>query len=88
MHVIITKQFSKDTQNELNKTMQLKLAELIEELQQATSLDLIPNVKKLKGYKIAYRIRMGDYRIGFLLETDTIKLSRIMNRKEIYRYFP
>ena len=68
--------------------MQLKLAELIEELQQAASLGSVSNVKKLKGYKLAYRIRMGDYRIGFLLEADTIKLGRVMNRKEIYRYFP
>jgi hypothetical protein len=31
---------------------------------------------------------MGEYRIGFILEANTIKLSRAMNRKEIYRYFP
>ena len=88
MKVVVTKQFEKDTERELNKAMQLKLAELIEQLQQAASLDIVPNIKKLKGYKTAYRIRMGEYRIGFLLEADTVKLSRVMNRKEIYRYFP
>ena len=88
MKVIVSRQFEKDTEKELNKTMQLKLAVLIEELQQTPSLIGIANVKKLKGYKTAYRIKMGDYRIGFLLETDTVMLSRVMNRKEIYRYFP
>lgn len=88
MKVIVTKQFDKDAEKELNKAMQMKLAELIEKLQQAASIDAVPNVKKLKGYKTAYRIRMGEYRIGFLLQTDTILLSRVMNRKEIYRYFP
>lgn len=88
MEVIVTKQFDKDVNKELSKAIQFKLALLIEELQQAVSLDAITNVKKLKGYKTAYRIRMGEYRIGCILEANTIKLSRIMNRKEIYRYFP
>ena len=88
MKVIVTKQFDKDAEKELNKAMQMKLAELIEKLQQAASIDAVQNVKKLKGYKTAYRIRMGEYRIGFLLQMDTITLSRVMNRKEIYRYFP
>jgi len=88
MQVIVTKQFEKDAEKELSKAMKLKLAALIEELQQATSLESIQNVKKLKGYKTAYRIRMGEYRIGFLLGTNVIRLSRVMNRNEIYRYFP
>jgi mRNA interferase RelE/StbE len=88
MEIVITKQFEKDVEKELSKPMQTKLASLIEELQQASSLDAIANVKKLKGYKTAYRIRMGEYRIGFIVESNSIKLSRIMNRKEIYRYFP
>ena len=88
MQVIVTKQFEKDAEKDLSKAMELKLAALIEELQQATSLESIPNVKKLKGYKTAYRIRMGEYCIGFLLDANTIRLSRVMNRKEISRYFP
>lgn len=88
MKVIVARQFEKDTEKELNKPLQIRLAILIEELQQLPSLSDIKNVKKLKGYKNAYRIKMGEYRIGFFLETDTIRLSRVMHRKEIYRYFP
>ncbi len=88
MKVIVTKQFEKDADKEINKAMQLKLSLLIEAMQQAASIDAITNVKKIKGYKTAYRARIGEYRIGFILENDTIKLSRVMNRKEIYRYFP
>jgi mRNA interferase RelE/StbE len=88
MEVVVTRQFEKDVEKELSKPMQLKLAKLIEALQQAPSLDEVADVKKLKGYKTAYRIRMGEYRIGFILKANTIKLSRVMNRKEIYRYFP
>lgn len=56
MEVIVTKQFDKDENEELSKAMQFKLALLIEELQQAASLDAITNVKKLKEYKTAYGI--------------------------------
>ncbi|MBX2930402.1 MAG: type II toxin-antitoxin system RelE/ParE family toxin [Chitinophagaceae bacterium] len=88
MVVIVTKQFEKDVQKELNKTLQLQLADIIEGLQKANNLQEILNIKKLKGYKTAYRIRMGEYRIGFIFEENTIKLSRVLNRKEIYRFFP
>ncbi len=88
MDVIITKQFEKDTEKELSPKMQLRLADIIEEFQKVSKPSEINNIKKLKGFKSAYRIKMGDYRIGFILEDNLIKLSRIMNRKEIYRYFP
>lgn len=88
MQVIVTRHFEKDVDKELSKEMQLKVADLIEELQKAPSLLSINNLKKLKGYKTAYRIKMGDYRIGFIVEANMIKLSRVLNRKEIYRYFP
>jgi mRNA interferase RelE/StbE len=88
MKVIITKQFDKDVDKELSKAMKLKLADIIEELQKTNTLYSINDLKKLKGYKTAYRIKMGDYRIGFIFEQNTIKLSRVLNRKEIYRYFP
>ena len=88
MQVITTRQFEKDTEKELNKKLQLQLSDIIGQIQKADHLMEIPNLKKMKGYKNAYRIRFGEYRMGFLLEGNTIKLSRVMNRKEIYRYFP
>src|SRR5688572_4905699 len=60
MQVITTRQFEKDTEKELNKKLQLQLADIIEQLQQADNLIEIPNVKKMKGYKNAYRIRFGE----------------------------
>lgn len=88
MKVIVTKQFEKDVHKELSKALQLKLADIIEELQKGSSLNSINDLKKLKRYKTSYRIRMGDYRIGFILDENIIKLSRVLNRKEIFRYFP
>lgn len=51
--------------------------------------DLYPyRVEKLGGFKDYYKIRLGDYRIGFKKEGDKIIFMRVKNRKDIYRYFP
>ena len=48
-----------------------------------------PNIKKLKCSNTAYRIRVGNYRIGlFIITNDTIQFSRVLHRREIYRHFP
>ncbi len=55
---------------------------------QAESLNELSNLKKLKGHSAAYRIKIKNYRVGFFVENDTVILSRILHRKEVYRYFP
>ena len=52
------------------------------------NLSDISNIKKLKREDNAYRIRVGDYRIGFFMKGDTITFSRVLHRREFYRYFP
>ena len=52
------------------------------------NLTEISNLKRLKGDYNAYRIRVGDYRIGFFLEDNTITFARVLHRREFYRYFP
>ena len=48
----------------------------------------IRNLKKIKGHKDAYRIRLGDYRIGIFIKNEIITFARVLHRKEVYRYFP
>ena len=52
-----------------------------------TTID-INQLKKLKGYKSAFRIKVGDYRIGLFIENDVIEFARILHRKDIYNLFP
>ena len=61
---------------------------VFEEIPSYSSLDEISGLKKLKDANNAYRIRLGDYRIGFTFEEETIVFVRILHRKDIYRYFP
>ncbi|WP_079720471.1 type II toxin-antitoxin system RelE family toxin [Salegentibacter holothuriorum] len=60
----------------------------MEQLQNTENLSQQP-IKKLKGFKDFYRIRIGDYRLGVKKLTDQeILLVRFLQRKEIYKYFP
>lgn len=87
MNVAIRKTFEKDALK-LPHMAQHKLTGIIAELHAAKKLSEINNCKKLSGYKNAFRIRLGDYRIGFFYENDTIELVRILARRELYRFFP
>jgi mRNA interferase RelE/StbE len=44
------------------------------------------NVKKLQGTKPPeYRLRVGDFRVRFELDGETIRVLRVRNRREAYR---
>ncbi|MDP5139883.1 MAG: type II toxin-antitoxin system RelE/ParE family toxin [Spirosomaceae bacterium] len=42
----------------------------------------------MKGFKSFYRIRVGHYRVGCIVEGNSIEFMRISHRKEIYAIFP
>ncbi len=57
-------------------------------LPQYKTLDEMHDLKKIIGHKNFYRMRIGNYRIGFRFEGNVIYLDRVLHRKEIYKYFP
>jgi len=52
------------------------------------SLNDFANLKKLTGYKNSYRIRLGSYRIGIVIEDKTVIFAAFDHRADIYKYFP
>ncbi|NJP08357.1 MAG: type II toxin-antitoxin system RelE/ParE family toxin [Leptolyngbyaceae cyanobacterium RU_5_1] len=74
----------------LKSTQSFELIQVLvfEEIPSCSSLDEVRNLKRLKDVDNAYRIRVGDYRIGLFIEDETITFARVLHRKEIYRYFP
>jgi mRNA interferase RelE/StbE len=88
MKVLIGVYFEKDVENISDKRTLNSLADCIEKIMAVDKLSAIANCKKLKGSKNAYRIKIGDYRIGFLFENQTIKFIRFLHRNKIYHYFP
>lgn len=87
MNIDIHSSFVKDTKK-LPSPVKQKLADIIVQIKSANNLQEITNCKKLTGYKTAYRIRIGDYRIGFFYTKDVVELTTILHRREIYKYFP
>ncbi len=88
MNVEFLEQFSKDVDEVSFKSVRNRILSLIRKIEAADDLAEIPNVKRLKGHKSAYRIRIGDYRIGVFVESGTLTFARVVNRKDIYRVFP
>lgn len=88
MKVEFLSSFNKDL-NKLSSTpIRRSVKRIIVSLESAKQLSEIASVKKLHGFSSAYRIRLGDYRIGFFFENKIILLARIAHRKDIYKLFP
>ena len=80
MKVEVRKSFVKDSQR-LPLQNQARLAELIESISNFKTAFDIPHCKKMQGYKNAYRIKFGEYRIGFFRESNAIEFVRILATK-------
>ena len=88
MKVEFLKKFYDDLDAIKVKSVKLSLIDIIELIESVETLKNIPNLKKLKGHKSAYRVRDGDYRLGFFFENSIVLLARFVHRKDIYKIFP
>lgn len=88
MQVQYTAKFSKDLDKVSGKEIKSQIAKCIEAIKAADKLSDLANLKKMKGAEGAYRIRIGDYRLGFYYIDGIVKLARFSHRKDIYKYFP
>jgi mRNA interferase RelE/StbE len=64
------------------------IAKTIESVEMCVKLADISNLKKMKGSKGYFRIRIGTYRIGIYLDKDCVEFVRVLSRDKIYKYFP
>jgi mRNA interferase RelE/StbE len=83
-----TRSFAKDLRQIQDKSLVGQLQEVIHNGETAGSIQDIKNLKKLSQEGRYHRIRLGDYRLGLIIEDNTATLVRILHRKDIYRYFP
>lgn len=88
MNVEFSRNFEKQVDRIRDSKLKEEIAEIVRLVMKAERMEQIPNVKKLKGFKSAYRIRSGDYRIGIVLQNNTIHFMAFASRKDIYRIFP
>ncbi|MBI4945138.1 MAG: type II toxin-antitoxin system RelE/ParE family toxin [Bacteroidetes bacterium] len=88
MNALYDKRFLKDIEAVNDKHLKQQVEKIISEIEKTEQLNLLHNLKKMKGHKSAYRIRIGNHRLGFFFENQKIILTRLLNRKDIYKYFP
>ena len=88
MNVEYLDKFYKDIDKISSKIVKKKIIELIQHIENSSDISQISNLKKLVGFTTAYRIRIGDYRIGIFFKEDTVIFARILYRKDIYKLFP
>jgi mRNA interferase RelE/StbE len=65
----------------LPSRIQAQVLARIEEM----SNDLKGDMKRLTNFTPEYRLRVGDYRVLFEVEKETILIYRIRHRREVYR---
>jgi mRNA interferase RelE/StbE len=62
------KSFVRDFKKVKDKNLAKEILECTQSVSEASSVNQISNIKKITGYKLAYRIRTGNYRIGMVVE--------------------
>ena len=85
MKVEFRSSFTKDIKTVSDKTLLKKVKEIIETVEKAQTLNNLPNLKKLKGGDNYFRLKIGDYRLGFALESGTVIFVKFLHRKDIYK---
>jgi len=88
MQVDFTKHFSKRLDHLHDEVLREKLRKIVSTVIDASSDRDIPNLKKLKGHSSAYKIRLGDYRIGLFIENNKVIFAALEHRKDVYNKFP
>jgi mRNA interferase RelE/StbE len=88
LKVAFRESFLRDLRAIKDQNVLRRIREVIVDVEQVNKPTDIPNLKKLKGERQYYRIRIGEHRVGLKIEADTVTFVRVLNRKEIYRYFP
>jgi len=68
--------------SKIHKALAQKILSKIEALE---AFPQVPNLKRLTNFEPPYRLRVGNYRVLFDVEGDTLTVYRVKHRKESYR---
>ena len=88
MTVEFRRSFLRDLRTMRDAETLSRIRESVEQIEQANLLSDIPNLTKLQGGGNFYRVRVGDFRLGLIIENNIIVFVRCLHRREIYKYFP
>ncbi|MDO8561247.1 MAG: type II toxin-antitoxin system RelE/ParE family toxin [bacterium] len=69
----------------LPRDVQILIAEIFNAEFTRNPFSKLLHIKKLKPPFPGYRVRLGDYRVLFTIESELIKIYRIRHRKDAYK---
>jgi len=89
MKIEFDKSFLKSLDKIKDSKILQKIEKIIIECESSTRISEISNIKKLSGFSNYFRIKSGNYRIGFeFIDKSIIRFIIITHRKDIYKRFP
>ena len=88
MNVIYLESLVKDLKKIKDKKLLKNLSTIFMKLENVDDLLKISSVKKISGHPDAYRIRIGDYRLGIYYNENETSIARFVKRNDIYKVFP
>ncbi|ODS41997.1 MAG: addiction module toxin RelE [Candidatus Altiarchaeales archaeon IMC4] len=82
-------EWKKSAVKELKKIDSKYIHRIIEAVEPLTDDPFPPQTRKLVESKSSYRIRIGDYRVVYGVDTENkiISIYRVRHRKDAYRNF-
>ena len=78
---VIFKEKAEKVLKDLDKIIAYKILEKVDLYSAGHNVD----VKKLVNHQPRYRLRVGDYRVLFDIENNTMIIKAIVHRKDAYR---
>jgi len=88
MKLAFRQSFARDLKKVRDQAVLDHVRRAIERVEGAASLQEVGDLKKMRGAGNFYRIRVGDYRLGTVVEGDQVEFVRCLSRRDLYRFFP
>ena len=88
MTAVFRRSFTRDLRKIKDGLALSKVQQAIENVEVAEKLSDIAHLKKLANSDTFYRIRIGDYRMGIVVDGAVVEFVRCLHRRDLYRYFP
>jgi mRNA interferase RelE/StbE len=86
--LLFKESFAKDLDRILDNDVLDHVKRVIASAETARTVHEIPHIKKLRTSSNSFRIRVGQHRIGLIIDKGGIIFVRCLHRRDIYRYFP
>ena len=81
MRVSFSRHFNKQLSYSNDKRLAIAVFKTIQMIKEAQRPEQIPRLKKLKGHPNAFRLRVGDFRIGLFIEGNKVDFAALAHRK-------